>query len=256
MTAAPHPFLDRPFPVAIAHRGGAAEAEENTLPAFAHAVALGYDDVELDVHATADGVVVIHHDPTLQRLCADPRAIADLSWPELRALRTRGGAQVPRLEDLLDAHPDLRMVIELKSDAVVAPLGDLLAQRPGLLDRVCVGGFDPKRTAALVERFGARLCWSPAHAGVARLWLAGWGLPLGAGGFAVVQVPPRFRAIPVVTPRFVRAARARGIAVQVWTVDDAMQMRHFLDIGVHGLITDRPTRLREVLKARGEWRHR
>ena len=71
-----HPFLSAPNAVAIAHRGGALEGEENTLPAFAKAAALGFSHVELDVHATRDGVVIIHHDPDLLRLCDDPRKIA------------------------------------------------------------------------------------------------------------------------------------------------------------------------------------
>lgn len=250
---APHPFLDHPRPLAIAHRGGSAEAEENTLAAFARAAALGYSHVELDVHASADGVVVVHHDDTLARMFADTRAIGDLSWAELRKLRSAGGAAVPRLEEIFAHFPRLRVIIEVKSDAAVDPLGMLLASHPALLDRVCVGGFAPHRTSALRQRLGPRLCWSPAHAGVARLWLAGWGLPLAPGGFAVVQVPPAYRGLAVVTPRFVRAAHARGIAVQVWTVDVASEMVRFLDMGVDALITDRPALLRDVLRARGQW---
>ena len=92
-----HPFLDHPAPLAIAHRGGSLEAEENTLPAFAHAAGLGYTHVELDVRATRDGVVVVHHDPTLARMFNDPRAVADLTWSELARLRTFA---IPLLHEL------------------------------------------------------------------------------------------------------------------------------------------------------------
>ncbi len=95
-------YLDTPRPVAIAHRGGSLEAEENTLPAFARAVALGYGHVETDVHLTADGEVVIHHDASLLRMTGDPRAIAALTWAELHRVRTHGGARIPRLADLLE----------------------------------------------------------------------------------------------------------------------------------------------------------
>ncbi|MFN7003687.1 MAG: glycerophosphodiester phosphodiesterase [Roseinatronobacter sp.] len=249
---APHPLLAHPGSIAIAHRGGGLEGEENTLPAFDHAVALGYTHAELDVHATRDGVVVIHHDPDLARLCGDPRRIADLDWASLQQLRTKGGAAIPRLQDLLEAHPGLHVTIEAKSDAVVAPLCALI-ERMGVLERISIGAFAPARTAQARKLLGSYLLWSPAHAQVARLWARGWGLPLGLDGFGVVQVPVAWKGIPLVTARFVRAAHAAGVAVQVWTVNEAAEMHRLLDLGVDGLMTDRPTLLREVLEARGQW---
>jgi len=241
-----HPFLDHPRPTGFAHRGGSLEAEENTLPAFAHAVALGFSHVELDVHATRDGVVVVHHDDTLDRMFGVARRVADLTWADLQTIKTPGGATVPRFDEVLAAFPALNINIETKSMDVVAPLARTIT-RADALNRVCIGSFDPARTAAARAALGPGLCWSPAHAGVARLWLTGWGLPVGAGDFPVVQVPRRFRGLEVVTPRFVRAAHARGILVQVWTVDDEAEMDHLLSIGVDGLMSDRPTLLRQVL---------
>lgn len=249
----PHPFLNHPRPIAFAHRGGSLEAEENTLPAFAHAVALGYSHVELDVHATTDGVVVIHHDETLERMAGDPRAVGTLDSATLAGLRTRGGAEIPALAALLEEHRELFVNIEAKSDAVVGPLADLI-RRLGVLDRVCVGSFSPARVAGLRAALGPGLCWSPAHLGAGRLWVAGWGLPVGRLAFPVVQVPVSYRGLPVVTPRFLRAAHARGIQVQVWTVDDRSEMVRLLDMGVDGLMTDRPLLLRQVLQERGQWR--
>ncbi|MDO9526521.1 MAG: glycerophosphodiester phosphodiesterase [Gemmobacter sp.] len=241
-----HPFLDHPRPTGFAHRGGSLEAEENTMPAFERAVALGFTHVELDVHATRDGVVVVHHDDTLARMFGAPQRVDDLTWADLQTLRTAGGATIPRLSDLLGAFPTLNVNIETKSMAVVAPLAQVIT-RANALDRICIGSFQPERTAAARTALGPGLCWSPAHAGVARLWLAGWGLPIGAGDFPVVQVPPRFRGLDVVTPRFVRAAHARGILVQVWTVDDAAEMERLIAMGVDGIMTDRPSVLKQVL---------
>ncbi|MCT4682723.1 MAG: glycerophosphodiester phosphodiesterase family protein, partial [Roseicyclus sp.] len=102
-----HPFLDHPTPTAVAHRGGALEAEENTLEAFEPAVGLGYTHVETDVHATRDGVAVIHHDPTLERMTGDAARIADLDWADVARIRTHGGAAIPRAEELLAAFPRL-----------------------------------------------------------------------------------------------------------------------------------------------------
>jgi len=248
-----HPFLDHPRPLAIAHRGGSLEGEENTLPAFAHAVRLGYSHLELDVHLTADGHVVIHHDPTLERMFRTPQAIADLTLAELRQIRSAGGATVPLLSELLEDHPFACVNIEPKSDAVVEPLADLI-RKMGAIDRIGTGSFDPARTRQLIEAFGERLCWSPARLGVLGLWLRGWRLPLRTAGFQMVQVPTHFHGLPVVTPRFVRTAHKQGIQVQVWTVDDPQAMNALLDMGVDGVMTDRPTVLKQVLQARGEWR--
>ena len=247
-----HPFLTAPRAHAFAHRGGSREVEENTMPAFAHAAGLGYSHVELDVHATRDGVVVIHHDPDLSRICSDPRKIADLDWSELRRIRTKGGAEIPRLEELFESYPQLFINIETKSQQVVAPLCALI-QRLGVLERICIGSFDPSRTRAARAALGKDLLWSPAHAQVARLWTRGWGLPLALEDFGVVQVPVAWNGIEIVTRRFLHAAHSAGVAVQVWTVDEAHEMTRLLDLGVDGLMTDRPTLLREVLMSRDAW---
>lgn len=247
-----HPFLDHPRPLAVAHRGGSLEAEENTMPAFAHAVALGYTHVETDVHATRDGVAVIHHDETLARMTGDPRAIGDLDWAELARLRTKGGAAIPRVDQFLAEFPEIKITFELKCDRVAAPLADAIGQA-GALGRVCVGSFSAARTAAIRGLLGPALCWSPAHVGVAALWVAGFGLPLPRPDFAVVQVPPVFRGMPVVTRRFMTAAKRHGVDVQVWTVNEADEMARLLDLGVGAIMTDRPSLLRDVLAARGQW---
>jgi glycerophosphoryl diester phosphodiesterase len=247
-----HPFLDHPKPIAFAHRGGSLEAEENTMEAFARAVEMGYSHIETDVHATRDGVVVVHHDPTLDRMTGKAMAIADLDWADLRTVRTHGGSAIPRLDDLLEAWPDLHVNIEAKSDAVADPLAEVIS-RTGALHRICVGSFSPGRIARLRKRLGPDLCWSPAHAGVLAIWLRSWGLPLPHGPFGALQVPVRFRGMPVVTRRFVRAALDRRLDVQVWTVDDREEMARLLDLGVHGLMTDRPTVLKDLLIERGEW---
>jgi glycerophosphoryl diester phosphodiesterase len=247
-----HPFLDHPRPLAVAHRGGSLEAEENTMAAFAHAVALGYAHVETDVHATRDGVAVIHHDATLARMTGDPRAIADLDWAELALVRSLQGAAILRVDALLAAFPDLNITFELKCDRVAAPLADAIT-RAGALGRVCVGSFSAARTAAIRGLLGPDLCWSPAHAGVGALWLAGFGLPVLRPDFAVVQVPPVFRGIPVVTRRFIATAVRFGVDVQVWTVNAPDQMARLLDLGVGAIMTDRPRVLRDLLQARGQW---
>ena len=247
-----HPFLVSDGPTPVAHRGGSLEAEENTMPAFERALEMGYRHIETDVHATRDGVAVIHHDTTLERMFGDPRALADLEWAEVATLRTAEGQGVPRVDEFLAAFPQVKVTFELKCDRVAAPLAEVITRADALM-RVCVGSFEPERTAQARTLLGPQVCWSPAHRGVAALWLAGWGLPMGGIDFPVVQVPLTYKGLPVVTPRLLRAAKARGVAVQVWTVDDASEMERLLDMGVDAIMTDRPSVLRDVLRDRGAW---
>lgn len=251
MTGKPtlHPFLDHDGPIAFAHRGGSLEAEENTMAAFAHAVGLGYSYIETDVQATSDGVAVIFHDDTLTRMTGEPQRIADVTWADLKHRRTKGGEAIPLLEDLLAAWPDLKINLEAKADAAVEPMARAI-RRADALNRVCVGAFDVKRTARLRGLLGPGLCWSPAHAGVLGLWLRGWALPGRRPDFPAVQVPTAFRGIPIVTPRFLRAAHAQGVQVHVWTVDEEAEMERLLDMGVDGLMSDRPSLLKQVLARR------
>lgn len=250
-----HPFLDHPSPIAFAHRGGSLEAEENTMAAFAHAAALGFSHVETDVQATRDGAAVIFHDDTLERMTGEAVRVDALTWGELKGRRTRGGNAIPRLDEVLEALPDLCLNLEAKADAAVAPMTEAI-RRAGALHRVCVGSFSARRTAEAVRRLGPDLLWSPAQAGVLSLWLRGWGLPAARPGFAVVQVPPSHKGIPVVTRRFVRAAHSAGVQVHVWTVDEAAEMERLLDLGVDGLMSDRPSVLREVMAARRPWQRK
>lgn len=222
------------------------------MAAFAHAAALGYHYLETDVQASRDGVAAVFHDATLDRLTGRPGHVAAHDWAALSRLRTRGGHPIPRLDELLDAFPDMRINIDPKSDRAVGPMAKAI-RRCGAIDRVCVGSFDVRRTLKARKLLGERLCWSPSHGGVARIWLAGCGLPLGSWDFPVVQIPPRYRGMPVATCRFVAAAHARGTQVHVWTIDDDTEMERLLDIGVDGLMTDRPGLLRQVLERRGQW---
>ncbi|TVQ34710.1 MAG: glycerophosphodiester phosphodiesterase [Geminicoccaceae bacterium] len=246
-------FLDHPLPLAFAHRGGALEHEENTGAAFAHAVGLGYTHIETDVQATKDGVAVLFHDADLERMTGEKGSVGDGLWRELAQVRTLGGAPLLRLDELLEAYPDLHCNLEIKTAAAIEPMADVI-RRTGALDRVCVGAFQARWTQRLRRLLGPGLCWSPAHAGVLVTWLRGWRLPLPAPAYPALQIPPAFRGIPLATRRFVRAAHRQGSQVHVWTVDDAAAMASLLDAGVDGLMTDRPTLLREVLERRGQWR--
>ncbi len=152
-------FLDSPLPLAIAHRGGAREGIENTMAAFAEAVALGYRYVETDVHVTADHKVVAFHDRTLRRVAGVAGRVEDLTWGQVAALTLPHGQRVPLLAEILATWPQLRVNIDVKADSAVAPVVGVI-RRAGALDRVCLGAFCDRRVAALRHALGPGLCTS------------------------------------------------------------------------------------------------
>lgn len=236
----------------MAHRGGLDTGTENTMTAFEHAVGLGYRYVETDVHLTADGVLVAFHDDRLDRVTDATGAIADLTWDRVRRARVAGVDPIPRFEELLAAWPDLRINIDPKDDRSVEPLADALLAHDAL-DRVCVGAFSDRRLGELRARCGPGLCTSMGPKAVARLIAASRGIGRASFVEHAAQVPRSQSGIPIVTRRFVDAAHRAGVDVHVWTVNDANEMRELLELGVDGLITDRPGLLREVLIERDEW---
>jgi glycerophosphoryl diester phosphodiesterase len=250
---AAYPFLDWPGPLAIAHRGGASEAPENTMPAFEHAVALGYRYLETDAHVTADGVLVAFHDDRLDRVTDRTGVIAELPWKVVQQARVDGREPIPLLEDLLGTWPDVRINIDPKHDAVAEPLAAALL-RTAAVDRVCVGAFSDTRIAKVKVLTGPGLCTSMGPREVARLLSVARGGP-GRSGIlsSCAQVPPKQGRMPLVTKRFVDTAHRLGVQVHVWTIDDRADMTRLLDLGVDGIMTDRPQVLKELLLQRGTW---
>lgn len=250
----PHAFLDWPGPLAFAHAGAHTPGGpgENTMAAFEAAVAQGYRYLETDTHATADGVLVAFHDDDLDRLTDRRGVIGDMPYAEIKAALVRERDEIPLLEEVLTAWPDVRVNIDPKHDAAVGPLVELV-RRTGAVDRVCIGAFSDRRLARVREALGPRVCTSMGPRQVARLLGASRGLPAGSFSAACAQVPVRRGPVPLVTPRFVAAAHARDLQVHVWTVNDADEMHRLLDMGVDGIMTDRTDVLKAVLEERGQW---
>ena len=248
------PYLDSPRPLAFAHRGGAADGDENTAEAFARAIALGYRYVETDVHATADGVPVVFHDASLDRLTGTAGRLAELRWADLATLRIGGAGAVPRLDDVLAAWPQVRFNIDVKADTATGPTVE--AVRAGAAaDRVLLASFSDARLTRLRALAGPRVATSLGRGEVLRLRISSLTrTPLRLPASAVAaQVPPRHGRVTIVDRRFVSRAHRLGLQVHVWTIDDPVEMTRLLDLGVDGIMTDRPGVLRDVYAARGAW---
>jgi glycerophosphoryl diester phosphodiesterase len=250
-----HPALAGHRPLVFAHRGGSLVGPENTLAAFDRGLGLGADGLELDVQLSRDGVVVVHHDRTLERTTCGAGPISARTVAELAALdaayffRPEDGFPlrgrhigIPRLADVLECYPDVPLIIELKGrrpPLAVAVVQEL--RRAAAVDRVCLGGYSlgPLRAARRLE---ARLATGAAREEIRWALYRSWiGLsPSRRRRYRVLHVPETAGRIRIVSPRFVRSAHRAGLPVQVWTVDEPGDMRRLLAWGVDALITDRP----------------
>jgi glycerophosphoryl diester phosphodiesterase len=243
-----HPYLVGAHPLALAHRGGAGEATENSPATFQRAVDLGYRWIETDVRATIDGHAVVFHDATMDRTTDASGPLSSKALAQVRASRMADGQAPITLVEALLQWPDVRFNVDVKADDTIAAFLRAVTEARAW-DRVCAAAFSISRLARLRTLAGPRLATSMGPSEVTRLAL---GVP-GHSPACAAQVPHSARGIPVVTRRFVERAHSRGLQVHVWTIDDPVEMEKLLDLGVDGLVTDRPAILRDVLIRRGSW---
>ncbi len=245
-------FLEHGGILAFAHRGGALEAPENTMKAFAYAADLGFGYIETDAYSTRDGVLVSFHDDRLDRVTDARGKVEELEWKDLKLARIGGSEPIALMEELLTRWPGMRVNIDPKHDLAVEPLIRLI-RRLGAEERVCIGSFSGRRIRQVQDAFGGRVCTSLGPAGVLKLKSASFGFPARAWREGCAQVPVKNGGVTIVSRRFVEAAEKRNLQVHVWTIDDEAEMRRLIDLGVHGLMTDRPSLLKRVLSEMNLW---
>ena len=253
------------WPVGFAHRGASAWAPENTPEAFRVAVEEGARGLELDAHMTLDGEIVVLHDPTVDRTTDGSGPVSAMTLSELKSLDAgyrytldgvthpyRGrGVRVPTLAEVFREFPEAAVNLEIK------------VRRPGIEEAV----LREIRTSGAVER---ALVAAEKHRVIRRFRkVSGGTIPTAASraeigvfyslsrlrlerlvrlAYEALQIPVRHRELEVATRRFFDAAHARGVRVDVWTVDDPAEMRRLLDLGADGIMTNRPDLLTRVLE--------
>jgi glycerophosphoryl diester phosphodiesterase len=271
-------------PLVVAHRGGALEAPENTLHAFRHGLACGAQMLELDLRRTVDGEIGVLHDATLDRTTDGRGPVAERALAEVRLLDAahwfvpgrgahRGAGpyplrgvstgtapspagvdpnelRVPTLDAVLDAFPGSWVTMELKAPDLHDRLAAILRAHDRDA-RVIVGAFAAERLAAF-RRAAPRVATSASEAEVACFWawVHGAGRKPDSMPYTALQLPLSHKGTAVVTETLVARAHELDIAVHVWTIDDPAEMQRFLDLGVDGIMTDRPSVLGRVLAER------
>ncbi len=225
----------------VAHRGASGEYPENTLLAFSKALEQGADAFELDVRLTADGVPVVLHDPTLERTTDGSGPVAALGLRDVRRAKTAGGEPIPTLAEVLVRFPATPLVIEVKEARAARPVLAVLRTHDAER-RVLVGAFNRSVLRPLV---GSECARAPSRGEVAAFWTAAhlrfaWRL----GKYRAFSVPERSGLLRVVNRSFVRTARRAGLPVHVWTVDELAHAARLRALGVCGIITNYPGRMR------------
>lgn len=252
------PWFDGPRPRLFAHRGSSGTAPENTMEAFAEALEAGADRLELDVHVSADGHVVVFHDDDLDRTTDGSGPLRSRTLRELKALDAgfrfraedgspafRGrGVRIPLLDEVLEAFPTTPLNVEVKADegrGVEAFFAAL--DRHGARERVLAAAFE----APILHRI--RQVAPDALTSLSAEEVAVFFAALHSGGLddyrapgAALQVPPDHEGMPLVTREFVDAAHRAGMEVHVWTINEEPEMERLLALGVDGLMTDFPAR--------------
>jgi glycerophosphoryl diester phosphodiesterase len=257
------PFSSR-RPLAIAHQGGGGLWPENTLLAFERSVELGVDALEMDLRGTADGHIVVHHDPSVDRTTDGTGLVASLTLEKLRALDAgyqftedggashpyRGrGLAIPTILEVMELFPESRLNVEMKefSPALAGTLCSLLREN-GFAPRVLVASIEHEPMAAF-----RRACPEVATSATMREGLLFYQLhrlrlgSLYRSPATAFQFPERFGDIHVIRPEILAAARSYNVQVHVWTVNEPQDMERMLALGVDGILTDYPDRLLRLM---------
>ncbi len=247
-----HPLLDLTARPVVGHRGNAAHAPENTLESFQQAVAIGVDALELDVHLSADGHVVVIHDSTLDRTTDRSGRIERLTLAQIREADAgarytvdhgashpyrESGIQVPTLDEVLEVFGDMPLLIEIKApEAAVATRQAI--ERFGAQHRCIVAAFNED---AMMPFQGSRIPQGASRRDTATLlWRAALRVPVKRVGFQVLCIPPVHRGLPLPVGGYARILEPLGIPVHVWTIDDVDDARRLRRRGVRGIISNDP----------------
>lgn len=258
----------RDWPVNVAHRGASARVPENTLDAFETALEIGAGGLELDVHMTRDGRLIVIHDGTVDRTTDGTGAIAGMTLAEIKALDAgywfsvdggsthpyRGfGLRIPELVEVYKEFPDTPVNIEIKAtqpgieEAAMRHIRDAGAEGRTIVAASSHEVMVRFRLASAGQVPTAASAWEVRVFYIlSGLFLEGWLYPV----YTALQAPDNYRGAPVVTRRFIQAAHGRGVRVDVWTINDPSEMHCLLDLGADTIMTDRPDVLAEILEHR------
>jgi len=241
------PYLNYSGVAVLAHRGGSIESYENTIESFYYSQSLGCRFIETDVQVSSDGIPYIFHDETLTRLLGKNDVFSNLHSSEIEDLRIFESHKIPRLDETLQTFPDMYFQIDVKTDEVAMPALEVIHQCKAE-DRVCIASFNSARLSK-VNNIYPEICLSMGPNEVSKMLLSSFGLYKKTIMGDCLQVPMYYYGIKVVTKRFVDFIHSKGLKICVWTINDEKTFKKLIDMGVDGIITDKPKLLFQVLNS-------
>jgi glycerophosphoryl diester phosphodiesterase len=257
-----YPYLALEHPIRFAHRGSRVLWPENTMDAFQGASDLGYRYFETDVRISRDGVVVVFHDKTLDRTTNGTGLVSDWLFEDLRHLDAawsfdpehgyplRGsGIGISSLDELFATFPDIHINIDLKGKGLEWPVAEII-QSHGRQDRTLIGSFVDRRIARFRRVTSGTVATSAGPSAVSAMWTASRRGRTIERPVAAYQVPFDYRSLKI-DQKYVDAIHRAGAQIHCWTVNAADDMQRLLNMGVDGIVTDRPDILNEVMRERG-----
>ena len=239
-------YLDYDGLKVLAHRGGAEESYENTTESFEYSQLLGCEFIETDVQVSSDGIPYIFHDDDLKRILNKPVRFDSLSSNEIDDLSIFNSCKIPNLSDTLLRFPNLCFQIDFKTDEVVMPALDVINDM-NVFDRVCVASFSSKRLQN-VRSLYPDLCISMGPNEVFKTLLASLNLYKGEIPGDCLQIPMSYYGIKIVSKRFIDFVHSRGLKIMIWTINDIKTFKYLINLGVDGIITDKPKLLFQTIE--------
>ena len=245
-----HPFFQDFNFYGFVHRGGDEVKTENTLDAFQYSSELGFVFMETDVQATKDGHIVIFHDATLKRMAGIDKTIKDLTLNEIQSIELINGGKIPLLSETLESFPELRFNIDIKTEDALKKSVQIIKEM-NCLNRTCLASFSSSRLERIRDLAGPSACTSSGQMDIFKLMCKSMGIPFKATQGHCAQIPMKQWGVPVLTKKFLNTAKEENKLVHIWTIDDKDQMFELIDQGVDGLMTDKPSILKQAMTERG-----
>ena len=239
-----HPYFANDKVIVLAHRGGT-KPVENTIEAFQLALDAGADVIETDIQATKDGIAVLFHDESLERLIGLKKEISELNWFELSELKLPEGTKIPTLRQALTKFPQAKFNVDIKTQSAIP---DLISTVEALRahERVLVSSFSNRRRLLALSQLSQPVATSASASVVIKVWLYSLlGLPPSVllktlKGIGALQIPRRMKFIKLDSPKFIKKILKTGTQLHYWTINDPQQILELASQGASGIVTDVP----------------
>ena len=245
-----HPFFRDFNFYGFVHRGGDEVETENTLEAFEYSSNLGFIFIETDVQSTKDGHVVIFHDSTLKRMAGINKRVKDLMLDDVKGIELINGGRIPLLSEALDSFPNLRFNIDIKTEDALENTIKIIKEMK-CFSRSCLASFSSSRLNRIRKLAGPEVCTSSGQMDIFKLICKSLGISLKINTADCAQIPIKQWGVPILTERFLRIAKKENKLVHVWTIDNKEEMFKLIDFGVDGIMTDKPSILKQAMTEKG-----